>query len=140
MAATKAKNGNDANNALFDIAAQTSEGAKAAANNVMEAVNIYNENGVTFLNAQQKLMQASLDIYQQYTKAYGDFIFGAYQYTLEQSLGWREQFTQVTEAYYAKTQELGHSEQKFVLEAVESLQSQVKASSERVVEMFTPAK
>ncbi|MCB0210842.1 MAG: hypothetical protein KDJ52_16000, partial [Anaerolineae bacterium] len=139
-AATKAKNGAIANSALYDIAAQTSEGAKAAANNVMEVINIYNENGVSLLNAQQSLLQSSLDIYQQYSKAYGDFIFGAYQYTLDQSLAWREQFAQVTEAYCAKAQELAHSEQKFVLESVESFQAQTKVGADRVVELFTSIK
>ncbi|HRV93570.1 MAG TPA: hypothetical protein P5526_15530 [Anaerolineae bacterium] len=141
-AATKAKNGNGniAAEAFVDMAAQASEGAKAAANNVVEAVNNYGANSVSYLNALQNLTQTNLDLYQNYAKVYADFVTGVYQQSMDQSLALREQFGQMFEAHYQKAEGLNAGEQQFLFEAVERFQAQAKANSERVAEFFTPAK
>ncbi|MCB9078042.1 MAG: hypothetical protein H6631_10655 [Anaerolineaceae bacterium] len=141
-AATKAKNGNGhiAAEAFADMAAQASEGAKVAANNVVDAVNAYGQNSVSYLNALQNLTQTNLDLYQNYAKVYAGFVTGIYQQSMDQSLALREQFGQTFEASYRKAEGLNADEQKLVFEAVERFQAQAKAHSERVAELFTPAR
>lgn len=141
-AATKVKNGNGniAAEAFVDMAAQASEGAKVAASNVVDAVKAYGENSGSYLNAMQGFAQTNLDLYQNYAKVYVDFVTGTYQQTMDQSLALREQFGQMFEAYYVKAEGLNAVEQKFVLGAVDRLQAQVKANSERVADFFSPAK
>ena len=135
---TQLNNGSSPTEAMSDLVAQAREGGKVAVDNVLETFNIYNERGTLYLDAQQKLMQSNLDMCQKYSQAYGDFVLKAYQYAIDQSLVWRRQFDEMSEAYYTKSQALGVSEQQSFIDAIGAFQVQAKANTERVAEMFTP--
>jgi len=132
--ATKPKNGTIGVDTMVDMAAE----AKAAVETIMETAAKVNENGVSFLNAQQKIMKDSFALWQNYNQTYFDFVIEATQKSFTQALNFRTELSKVVETNFKQTQEIFVEEQKLVTEAVEATQAQVKAATERVNEMFAP--
>lgn len=132
--ATKSKNGTVGADAVVDLAAE----AKAAVETILETANKVNENGVSFLNAQQKIMKDSFTLWQKYNQTYFDFVIEATQKNFAQALNFRTELSKVTETNFKQAQEIFAKEQKLVLETAEASQAQVKAATERVNEMFVP--
>lgn len=135
---TKTKNGQITVDAMADIATQAREETKVTVDAMLDVLNIASESGKTVFDAQQKFMQTYFELCQQYTKETSDLLTGALQDSLEQAVALREKLSQIFEKNLKKSQDLASNEQNLILEAVEVYQAQMKASAERLGELFTP--
>lgn len=112
--------------------------AKAAVDAVLETAAKVNENGLSMLNAQQKMMKDSFELWQKYNQAYFDFFLETARKSVDQSLTFRRELSQVLENSFKQAQEIFTDEQKLVLEAAEAMQAQTQAATERVSQLMSP--
>ncbi|MCB1614378.1 MAG: hypothetical protein KDI30_00045 [Pseudomonadales bacterium] len=112
--------------------------AKAAVDAVLETAAKVNENGLSMLNAQQKMMKDGFELWQKYNQVYFDFFLDTTRKSVDQSLAFRRELTQVLENSFKQAQEIFSDEQKLMLEAAEAMQAQTQAATERVSQMMSP--
>ena len=112
--------------------------AKAAVDAVLETAAKVNENGLSMLNAQQKMMKDGFELWQKYNQVYFDFFLDTTRKSVDQSLAFRRELTQVLENSFKQAQGIFSDEQKLMLEAAEAMQAQTQAATERVSQMMSP--
>jgi hypothetical protein len=136
--ATKTNNETLAADTMIDAANKVTEEAKvitdAFVNNATQAT----ENAKAMMAEQQKMLQSNLDVLHQYSQSYADFVLKATQQSLDQSLALRQQLGELFEANFKKTQELMTTEQKLVLDATESFQTQFRTAAEQLTKLSIP--
>jgi hypothetical protein len=136
--ATKTKNGQVAAEAMADVAGKVTQEAKVITDTLLDVTNKAAEETKSVLDAQQKMLQDSFATWQKYNQTYLDFVIGATQQTIKESLALRERVGKIAEGNWKKANELMAAEQTVTLETAEAYWTQAQATSERIVKLFTP--
>ena len=78
----------------------------------------------------------NIELWQEYSQAYTDFVFSSMQTTLSQTLAARERVDQVVAETAKKAQALSQQEQELLLGLAETWQAQSKSAAERLGKLF----
>lgn len=135
--AERLKNGKVAAD-MADVANKAAVEAKEIVDSVIEATNKAVADTKPMLEAQQKMMETSFGIWFQASENYLNFVTSASKQVMGQTLGFQKEMFDVAQDGVKKMQDLWVAEQAFALENAESLQAQMKATSERMAKMFAP--
>jgi hypothetical protein len=136
MAATKTKNGNVAEEMANKAAAETQEWLDS----VLETTNKAITDSKPIFTVQQKMLETSFGMWQEVSTNYLNFITSATHQIMDQSLAVQKEMLAISETGLRQSLELLATEQAMVLEAVETLQGQMKDASERMSKSFNPTK
>lgn len=88
----------------------------------------------------QTFMKEGFDLWQQMTVDYTKMVTEGTEFIVNQSLATREQMGQIMTDGFKKSQELAAKEQEIMMNNLDTMTSQAKASYERAGKIFTPAK
>ncbi len=137
--ATKAKNnGKVAAESMADVAGKVTQEAKAVTDTLFDVTSKAAKETKAVLDAQQKMLQDSFDMWQKHNQTYLDFVIGATQQSVEESLALHERVSQIAESNWKKADELVAAEQAVALETTEAFWARSQAASERIAKLFTP--
>ena len=76
-------------------------------------------------------LRDGFELWQRYAEAYSDFVLGATQRAVAQSLAVREQFDSIFADSLKRAQDLNTREQELAFGALELFQAQAKSAAER---------
>jgi hypothetical protein len=136
--ATKTKNETLTADTMIDAANKVTKEAKVITGAFADSATEATESAKAMMAEQQKMLQANLDVLQQYSQSYTDFVLKATQQSFDQSLALRQQLGELFESNFKKTQELMAAEQELVREAAESFQTQFRTSAEQLTKLSVP--
>ncbi len=83
-------------------------------------------------------LKNSFGLWQEYTKAYTDFVMEATKQNVQASLEMRERMDKVMVELVKQAQTLSAQEQEIALQAAEAMKEQAQATAERINKMMTP--
>jgi len=83
-------------------------------------------------------LKNSFGLWQEYTKAYTDFVMEATKQNVQASLEMRERMDKVMVELVKQAQTLSAQEQEIALQAAEAMKEQAQATAERINTMMTP--
>lgn len=136
MATTKTKNGNVAEEMANKAAAETKEWVDS----VLETSNKVITDSKPIFTAQQQMLEDSFSMWQEVSTNYLNFMTKATRQIMDQSLAVQQEMLAISETGLKQSLELLAAEQAMGLEAVEVLQGQMQAASERMSKLFVPTK
>ncbi len=136
---TKTANGKETLNSVAEVAAKVTEETKVAMDVVMGTTAKVAEDTKTLLAANQEALEKSFATWQEYNKAYTNFVLEATQQVLDESLAFRESLDKVWVDSFKKAHTLSEQERQIGLDVAELFQDQTQAASEYAAKMFTTA-
>ncbi len=83
-------------------------------------------------------LKSTLGLWQEYAKAYTDFVVEAMEQNVKAALALRQRLDQMAAEISKQAQALSAQEQEIVLQAADSIQTQTRAVSERLSRVSTP--
>ena len=82
--------------------------------------------------SQEKVLRESFKLWERFASSYTDMMLGAMEQTIKQSEALREQMDEATEKALKAWQLPGRSDQKQIVEALDSLQQQIQTLADKV--------
>ena len=127
------------------MAKEVVEAADKAAKEAQEVVDVMIEignkafaNAKPMMDTQQQIWEDSFATWQDASNGYLAFVTRATQQVFEQSMTFQNEMLAIAESNTKQTQELYAAQQAMILDSVEAYQTQLQATSERLVKIFTP--
>jgi hypothetical protein len=130
------KDAKEAINMVAESANKVAEESKIVVDEMVNFTAKAAEDSQAILASNQKLFQNSLEVWQNYTQAYLEFVIKATQRTVEQSFAFRQSLDKIFVDSLKRNQTLLETEQGAAFDAVDAFQTQVKATSDRVAKSF----
>jgi hypothetical protein len=136
---TKLNNGKESVVNAAEVAAKVTEDTKAAVEVLMNSAAKATEDAKSLLATNQEILEKNFAAWQEYNRAYTQFVLEATQQVLNESLAFRENLDKVMIGSFKKAHDLSEQERQIAVDAADLFQAQAQAGSEYLAKMFTTA-